>query len=161
MSAEKSFSQQLRASGQKATKARQGILTVLAESDKPLTARDIFLRLRQSADGTSLATVYRNLKLLDDGGLIQRAGIWNGQTLYRQHCLDHQHQLICLGCRKVVKIAGCPLENFSRQIGEREGFTVTEHLLELYGYCLECAEGKKNHLDKKNIHRQAGRNKKI
>ena len=161
MPAERDFAHELQGLGKKATKARQGILAVLTESEQPLTAGDIFLRLGQSPAATSLATVYRNLKLLEAGGLVQRAGSWQGHTLYRQPCLDHQHHLICLECRKVVKIAGCPLESFSRQIGEKEGFTVTEHLLELYGYCPDCGAGKDNHHPEKNIRQQAGRNKKI
>lgn len=148
MPAENNYDQQLQAAGQKTTRSRQGILAALADSDKPLTAGDIFLYLTQSGTATSQATVYRNLKLLERGGLIQKAGSWQGHALY-QKLGRHQHHLICLDCRKVVNIAGCPLENYSQQIGAEAGFTVTEHLLELYGYCQNCQAGQEKLGDKK------------
>jgi len=162
MTGEDSWCRLLQAAGHKATRPRRLILKILADSQVPLTAHHIFMRITE-ADGTGgLATVYRNLKLLEQNGLVQKTGLLAGQALYSLADGDHQHHLICLGCRKTVPLADCPLETYSRQVGEKEGFTVTTHKMELYGWCRDCRGLAEGHgQEEKKLRRQAGRKKEI
>jgi Fur family ferric uptake transcriptional regulator len=143
-------SEQLRLHGQKITKQRLGILAVLETADTPLTAQDIHLRLNLEQFPISLSTVYRNLDRLLAEELIVKQGFYNDKCQYAIKRSEHFHSLICLACRKVVTIEECPLEQFSRDLGRREGFQITEHHMELYGYCPECVrkEGIASHAPK-------------
>jgi Fur family ferric uptake transcriptional regulator len=129
------ISQELQARGQKITRQRLAVMEVLARSDIPLTVEEIFLKVRAAGENSSLATVYRNLKILLENGLVSREGLLEDKALYRLCHEKHCHDLICLGCRKVVKIEECPLGEFVQSIGQKEGFQVTEHRMALYGYC--------------------------
>lgn len=143
-------SEQLRLHGQKITKQRLGILAVLETAVTPLTARDIHLRLNQEHYPISLSTVYRNLDRMLTEELIVKQGFYNDKCQYAIKRSAHLHSLICLACRKVVTIDECPLEQFSRDLGRREGFQITEHHMELYGYCRDCTrkEGIVNYVPK-------------
>ncbi|HHT62585.1 MAG: Fur family transcriptional regulator [Bacillota bacterium] len=135
---------ELQARGLKLTKQRSAIIKMLNKSRVPLTAEEIFLRIRETNDNTSLATVYRNLKTLVTAGLVVKTGLLEEKVQYRLASKPHSHDLICLGCHKVFELTQCPLEHLCEFIGQREGFTVTEHRIELYGYCQECgSQGKK------------------
>ncbi|MGI6065623.1 MAG: Fur family transcriptional regulator [Bacillota bacterium] len=136
----KKLSSKLQAQGQKITKQRRAILEVLAESDKPLTAEEVYLLVRGRKENTSLTTVYRNLKKLLAAGLITREGFHDDKAQFQLLSDPHCHNLVCLNCRKVVKITECPLASFAKTVGEREGFTITEHRMELYGYCSDCLQ---------------------
>lgn len=141
-------SEQLRLHGQKITKQRLGILAVLEVADTPLTAQDIHLHLNLKQFPISLSTVYRNLERMLSEDLIVKQGLYNDRCLYTIKRNEHLHSLICLACRKVVTIEKCPLEQFSRDLGRREGFQITEHHMELYGYCRECSRKEDNNAPK-------------
>lgn len=145
------LSAELQAQGQKITRQRRAILEVLSGNDRPLTADEIFLMVKAGKESTSLATVYRNLKILLAAGLISREGFIDDKAQYSLQEKNHSHNLVCLGCHKIIKIPGCPLENFAASVGEKNGFTVTEHRMELYGYCTECNKYK-NHFPPENDH---------
>ncbi len=134
---EKLYSE-LHTRGQKLTKQRLAIMKVLNESEAPVSAEEVFLRIREGSDNTSLATVYRNLKNLVSAGLVVKSGLLDDKVQYRLKSSPHSHNLVCLGCHKVIQLSSCPLDCLTESIGRKEGFTVTEHRMELYGYCTDC-----------------------
>jgi Fur family ferric uptake transcriptional regulator len=137
------LSHELQRRKQKVTKQRLAILSVLDESITPLTVEEIFFRVRENNDNNiSLATIYRNLKTLLVAGMVEKQGINDDKTQYGLKKDDHAHHLVCLGCRKVICLPNCPLEEFTTEIKQKKGFTVTEHRVELYGYCLDCRNNK-------------------
>jgi Fur family ferric uptake transcriptional regulator len=48
----------------------------------------------------------------------------------------HRHYAVCLKCKKMEYVNVCPVHDVSL-----DGFRITGHRLELYGYCNNCAEG--------------------
>ena len=55
---------------------------------------------------------------------------------------EDTHYAVCLECHRRIPLKNCPFSQI--HMGkEAEDFTVTEHKLELYGYCKECREGGK------------------
>jgi len=134
------LSAELQTRGQKLTKQRLAIIRVLNESELPLTAEEIFLRVKEGNENTSLATVYRNLKNLVSAGLVVKSGLLDDKVQYRLQSAPHSHNLVCLGCHKVIQLSQCPLDCLTETIGQKEGFTVTEHRMELYGYCTDCGK---------------------
>ncbi len=123
--------------GYKMTKQRRAILAVIGgEKESALTARQIYRRVRELCSGTNFSTIYRNLELLVDLGLLLAIPLEGSRTyvLVRDH--GHQHHLICKGCGATRRIKVCPVKDLQPET--LAGFTPTEHRFEVFGYCSRC-----------------------
>lgn len=125
------------------TRQKQLILDILRNTAGPLTASDIYARAVEQQPTLAKSTVYRNLESLRERGEVSHGLLENGESLYqaiRPH--EHKHYMICKGCSAVVDLPDCPLRDLERQLGEKTGFTITDHMIQLYGYCRDCAKKK-------------------
>ena len=62
--------------------------------------------------------------------------IVNNEKKYYEPASDvHRHYVVCLKCGKMEHINVCPVHDI-----KLDGFEVTGHRLELYGYCAECMD---------------------
>ena len=126
------FREQLRHAHLKSTPNRLKLLETLSASD-PLSIRQLHTLLRGD-----LSTLYRGVNTLCDKGLLQRIDV-EGETHFQLN--THQHYIICKGCHKLEPLPLCPLQDeLHDQLKKQSGFMMTEHKLELYGYCEECAK---------------------
>ena len=99
--------------------------------------------MREALPGISLDTVYRNLHLLGDVGLVHQIILPSGAVYEITGDLCHHHHLICVDCEKVVCIPCCPdLKDFSEQV-DRQGYDLVGHTFALHGRCPECRQGNK------------------
>lgn len=126
--------------GYKSTKSRKAVLSILQKAETPLSAEDIFLRIKESGQSANLSTVYRTLELLENGGLVEKSVINGGRAMYELVHSGHRHHLICTGCNRIVPIDTCPLVSMMKDIGRKTSFDITGHRLELYGLCPDCRE---------------------
>jgi Fur family ferric uptake transcriptional regulator len=84
------------------TRQRKTILEELERVTSHPTADEIFGMVRRRLPSISLGTVYRNLELLTQGGLIQRIG--GGKRMrYDAVVQDHLH-VKCTGCQSVIDL---------------------------------------------------------
>ena len=85
------------------------------------------------------ATVYRNLKLLEEARIIARIEFGDGHFRY-ELCIGREHHdhLICKICRKSVEVVDPKIENLQKILAKKHGFTLTGHRLYLYGICAKC-----------------------
>lgn len=135
------FSSDLTRNGLKTTKHRTEILNILAESDRPLAAEQIFLGLKKREISVNLSTVYRVLEVLSDKNLTRKVNIpGESKTLYEYNRRGHRHYLICLGCNRVVAINHCPLEEYEKSLAKETNYFISGHKLDIYGYCPKCRE---------------------
>ncbi len=44
----------------------------------------------------------------------------------------------------MMDLPECPLGDLERRLAQTEGFTVTDHVVQLYGYCRTCAEKRRD-----------------
>lgn len=124
--------------GCRSTKSRKAIISVLENADVPLSAEDIFFRLKESGTSANLSTVYRNLELLERKGLVDKTILNDSKARFEVTGDGHRHHLICTGCHKMISIDFCPLEFLQKDVGKKTKFDITGHKLELYGICPEC-----------------------
>lgn len=78
--------------GKRKTKARRCILNLFEDNNQYLSAKDIHNKLKDK--GIGIATVYRNLDLLEEKNRITKLEI-NGVAKYKNFDSVHQHHLIC------------------------------------------------------------------
>ncbi|HWP52078.1 MAG TPA: Fur family transcriptional regulator [Clostridia bacterium] len=133
------FYNAMRQRGLKSTKTRLSILSILAQSEQPLDAEQVYLALKARNIFANLSTVYRALEVLAQKELITGLTLSAAhRTLYALRQNIHRHYLVCLGCKKMLPVEGCPLSDYERQLEQQTGYLISTHELDLYGYCPMC-----------------------
>lgn len=122
----------------KNTKGRALILSLLKDAKAPLTAEEIYSKLRNK--GINLSTVYRTLNTFSEYGIVLKEVNKDKEnifTLIKDEHDDH-HILVCSKCHKVVQLKGCPYHEVNEKIEEETGFKIHDHSTEIYGICPDC-----------------------
>lgn len=131
----------LRRSGLKKTRQRTAILEILEQSPQPMAAEQIFIVLKEKSIPANLSTVYRILETLAEKELVLKLRIeGDGRTLFERNRMVHKHYLVCLGCKKITPIEGCPLEGYEKALEAETNYKIAGHKLDIYGYCPKCRE---------------------
>ena len=118
------------------TRQRRAIRETLRASGRPLSPGELLASARKKVDGLGIATVYRNLKLLQDEGLITAVELPGAPARYEVSGKDHHHHFHCRSCDRVLEVEGCPGEMGAVA---PDGFQVESHEVVLYGLCDACA----------------------
>ena len=124
--------------GLRPTRQRLAILRAVAGQGKPVTAQELYSKLRGPRGGPGLATVYRTLRSLSDAGLLRTFPAGEGEVAYRLCEPGHHHHLICERCGQVVEIPSCEVEEWAAGVAERRGFVATHHQADIFGLCGTC-----------------------
>lgn len=136
---EADYIQLLKKTGLKSTKHRLSILKILNESPQPISAEDIFLKLKSKEVSINLSSVYRILDAFVEKGIAIKSSVDGcDMSLFEASHGEHLHHFICQGCRKMMLISGCPLEGYEKLLQDMLGCEITGHKLEIYGYCRDC-----------------------
>ncbi|MDI6619461.1 MAG: transcriptional repressor [Clostridiales bacterium] len=129
--------------GIKNTKQREIIFDVLSKSDVPITADELFIKLKDMDTSINLSTIYRNLDMMCDKGIITKTIFMNDdKARFEIKNTQHKHRLICIKCKRMVPIDDCPIEEFEKMLCKKTSFDITGHKLEIYGYCPKCKKTK-------------------
>jgi Fur family ferric uptake transcriptional regulator len=119
------------------TRNQNRIIEVLKTLDRPISAQDLFVELRQREQSMGLATVYRALEVLKLEGSIQVRLLSGGEALYSL-VQEDQHHLTCLQCGRSIAIDECPVHELERQLNQSYQFKIYYHMLEFFGLCTAC-----------------------
>ena len=135
----------LRDKGHKITPQRRAVINALLECGQFPTALQLLDYVKKSQPDVSLDTVYRNLSLLKELGMVNeiQTGNQDGNRFEILTNGNHHHHVICLKCGKVQCLNFCPISNAEIEQVERNGFDIVSHSLEFYGYCQECKKNDK------------------
>lgn len=119
----------------KITSQRKAILTYFFQEDGYRNAKDLLGYLNTVDDGISMDTVYRNLYLFDDLGILETTEL-EGEKYFRLACSKHHHHhFICQTCGKTKEISMCPMDDLNQSL---KGYDVIDHKFEVYGLCPAC-----------------------
>jgi Fur family ferric uptake transcriptional regulator len=124
---------------QRNTEQRQLIREILRHADEHLDADEIYRQARQRSPSISLSTVYRNLQVFKELGLVEEHQFGN-RRYYEPAQQAKHHHLVCLGCGRVFEFKCPSTERLKSTISKEEGFRVTYAEVRLSGYCPECQE---------------------
>lgn len=117
------------------TKNALTILDVVNNSFDHPTAEDIFLKLKAKNSKMVLATVYNNLNMLCEKGLVRRLSI-DGISDRFDHINRHDH----LYCSQCGKIADIELDDLTDMIEKKLGTKVLSYNLQVNYICPECSK---------------------
>ena len=126
----------LRDRGLRLTRPRRIILDVVRATDAHPTAAFVYQRVRRRLPRVSLATVYRNLRMLAaEGFLAERAD--EAGMRFDGNTGPHDH-FTCLACGRIYDVPAPARRSARRRLPARAGFEVLDHRTEYYGRCGAC-----------------------
>ena len=119
------------------TKQRQCVLRVIYDSEKHLTAGEVFEIARGVLPAISFATVYNSLRYLKTEGLIGEIQLDFGPHRYDRNLSRHDHA-VCNKCGTIVDLKlALPAHLFERAT-ELSDFEAETIQLTVRGRCGEC-----------------------
>jgi len=124
--------------GLAATHQRRVVYEAVVASHGHHSPEKIYAAVRRKLPSISLATVYNNLRLFVERGLLREVSP-HDSTLLVDGNLEPHHHLVCSRCKSVQDIEGefIDFKRLSRQLPD--GFDLTEPLVEVFGLCRSCA----------------------
>jgi len=135
--------------GLAATDQRRLIYKALADSCDHPTAESVFLKIRARAPRLSLATVYRNLRLFADAGIVDEVATGSSFARYDGKTEPHHH-LICKQCGSVTDYYSKSLDEFSPSKAALDGFEVQSMKMNFFGICASCSDKQPTTTRRKN-----------
>jgi Fur family ferric uptake transcriptional regulator len=122
------------------TRQRQAVLRALARIPGFISAHALLGLLRTQGELTSLATVYRTLRVFSRTGWIVVTRDETGRQLFhlRGRHEDHVYYLVCRACGDAVPINGEFIRRWSASTAEHHRFTDIEPVIRLNGVCGTC-----------------------
>ncbi|WP_068672854.1 Fur family transcriptional regulator [Oceanobacillus sp. Castelsardo] len=125
----------LKSNGYKATGKRKDILDYFAEQDGYRTAKDLIIHLENGNDTVSFDTIYRNLHLYNEMGILETTEL-SGEKHFRMNCGNHHHHhFICNECGRTKAIDVCPMDDVKKSL---VNYAIEGHKFEIYGLCPTC-----------------------
>ena len=121
------------------SKKRDAILSVIRGTKLHPSAEWVYEKIRDVYPDISLGTVYRNLALFRDDGLVRVVTVVNGTERYDANTLPHPH-FACRQCGAVIDITA----DFSMTASQltKEGFQVENCDITYHGLCPSCSKHK-------------------
>ncbi len=129
--------EQLKTNGVRITPQRHAILAYLMDSMSHPTADEIYRALEPKFPSMSVATVYNNLKMLIEAGMVHELTYGDNSSRFDANVSDHFH-VICQKCGKIEDFSYPSLEDVEHTAEKSTGFQIQGLRMELYGICSGC-----------------------
>ena len=130
------FHRLLEAKGMKYTYERRTMCEEILKMKQHFSADSLYGLLKKEGYRISRDTVYRNIPLLLESGVIQKSvGSGRGEFFERTSEKGHHDHMICLDCDKIVEFECKEIEVLQEKIAEEHGFKLAYHDHRLYVYC--------------------------
>ncbi|MBS3943203.1 MAG: transcriptional repressor [Dethiobacter sp.] len=125
-------------SGYKRSRQRERILELLRGTDLHPAAGWIYDQLKQEFKGLSMGTVYRNLNILLEQGLIEKISCGSTFDRFDGNVNAHYH-FLCIRCTAMLDLPMKVDDILDRRVNEAISCTTYGHRLEFYGLCPKCS----------------------
>lgn len=123
------------------TTQRQIILEELGKVTSHPTANEVYDMVRRRLPRIGLGTVYRNLELMADTGIILKLEVGGTQKRFDATVEPHYH-IRCSACGKVNDIHMAVQEQMNHLAEKASNYKILGHHIEFSGICENCSEKK-------------------
>lgn len=127
----------IRKEGTKMTRQRELIINILKQSDRHLTADEIFFLAKLKMPSIAMATIYNNLNAMNEAGLVKRLHIDGVADCFDKIVEPHDHLL----CDKCGKITDIKLHSLTDTLEAEIGTQIDDYELTVHYVCPECKSG--------------------
>lgn len=134
--------------GFRLTNPRELVMGVLSETDKHLSAEDVYVKALAINPSIGLTTVYRTLDLFTQIGVVQKFDFGDGKARYEltqnPAKKEHHHHLVCMKCKSIIDYADFMKEELElmkkteKTLSQKHQFKITHHTVHFYGFCENC-----------------------
>lgn len=125
------------------TKQKKLIRDCLKTSGRHMTVDEIYNTINKKDEKISIATVYRNLKMLEEQGVVKKLYMADDAPLfYEMNDSDEHthHHLVCKVCGSITDFDEDLLDSVEKTIESKKGFKIEDHRVVFYGICKACRE---------------------
>ena len=121
------------------SKQRDRILALLQENGSHPSADWLYTRLKDEFPNLSVGTIYRNLNILIDQGLINKIEFGSTFDRFDANLAPHYH-FICNRCGSITDL-DLPIDSsLNSRVNEQTQHTALQHKIEFYGLCDRCSQ---------------------
>jgi Fur family transcriptional regulator, ferric uptake regulator len=131
----------LKKQGIRVTRQRRILLDLIDKSGSHLDAEQLYELARKEDPGINRVTVYRTLKMLKAGQLVDELDLMHvegDQHYYETRAKQEHAHVVCLRCGKVEEFYGEPLQWLRKQVVSSLGFLILVARTEVGGFCSQC-----------------------
>ena len=128
------------------TTQRQILLEELSKVNNHPTACELYEMVRKRLPRIGLGTVYRNLELMADSGMILKLELGGAQKRFDASTHPHHH-VRCTACGKLEDMKIDVQEKITELANENTSYKILGHHIEYTGKCLACQKAKKKNND--------------
>ncbi len=121
------------------TQQKRLVRELMADNCAHPTADELYEQARLRDPHISRGTVYRDLKALDEAGVLRRLSMPSGPDHYDSRMENHYH-FLCRRCNRVADTALPYNEAVNTGAHGLAGYRVEWHRLILVGLCPACAQ---------------------
>ena len=120
------------------THQRQVVYEAVIASHGHYSPEDVYAAVGRRIPSISRATVYNNLRLFVERGLLREVSP-HAPTLLVDGNLEPHHHLVCSRCKSVQDIAGDFIDFKRLSPHVPHGFDLTQPVVEVFGLCRRCS----------------------
>jgi len=125
------------------TPEREEIISEIFSRHEHFDVDELFSRLREKGSKISQASIYRNIPLIMECGLIKEVWLEDGHMHY-EHVYGHGHHchMRCIGCEKIIEFYEERLKDIENKISIENDFQIIDYRFDITGYCSDCRKEK-------------------
>lgn len=123
------------------SKQRNRILELLRSTVSHPTADWLYQQLKIEFQQLSMGTVYRNLSILINQGLVKKIHFGSTFDRFEANIKPHYH-LICESCGKILDFEMPIYDDLNKQAKQLTTFNIRHHKIEFFGVCKNCNNNK-------------------
>lgn len=119
------------------TTQRQVILEELGKVTSHPTANEVYDMVRKRLPRIGLGTVYRNLELMAESGIVLKLEVGGTQKRFDATVAPHYH-IRCISCGKVDDIDMPVIVDIEKTAADLSQYQILGHHIEFSGICSTC-----------------------
>ncbi len=123
--------------GMRMTEQRRVIAKVLSDANDHPDVEEVYRRSVEIDSRISIATVYRTVRLFEEGGILDRHDfrVESGENRARFELVSevHHDHLIDVESGQVIEFHDNEIEELQKLIANKHGYELVDHRMELYG----------------------------
>ena len=136
------FKTLLKSNNLKFTSQREAILRTLYDNPDHFTPENLYLLVKEKYPNANvgITTVYRTLNLLEENHIATSISFGSQGKKFELRNKPHHDHLICEKCGNIIEFENDEIEQLQEEIAKMHDFKLTNHLMQLYGFCKSCQD---------------------
>jgi Fur family ferric uptake transcriptional regulator len=135
-----SCAQELKEKGYRMTPQRMMVVEALHDTDKHVSAEEIYAQVKAKYPYANISTVYRTLELLKELGLVNEIALGDGRVRFHPAEKGRHHHLVCQKCHRIIDLPESVLAPLENVLSEKHKFKADLKHTAVFGLCSECQE---------------------